>query len=68
VKLFPIKLLVVLVQLECREVKNHEIIENKGEYGDLSQIKRMKNCVIHDTMAQFKMKWRRLYGTKFTGD
>jgi hypothetical protein len=33
-------------------------IENKGEFGDLKQIKPVKNCAIRDTVAQLKMKRR----------
>jgi hypothetical protein len=32
--------------------------ENKGESGGFSQIRRLKNCAIGDTVAQLKIKWR----------
>jgi hypothetical protein len=58
VKLFWIKLLLVIMQFQCRRAKILNNLENKGEFGDFKQITRMKNCAIRDFVAQLKMKWR----------
>ena len=50
------------MQFQCRRTKMLNNIENKGEFDDLSQIKRMKNCAIRDAVAQLKMKWRKFGG------
>jgi hypothetical protein len=40
------------MQFQCRRTKMLRNIENKGEFGDLSQITQMKNCAIGDAVAQ----------------
>jgi hypothetical protein len=55
------------MQLRCRVVKNHESIENKGEFEVQAGFKRMINCAIRDVMAQLKWKWRGLRGAVGAG-
>jgi hypothetical protein len=44
-------------------MENIETVENKGEFCDLNQIKRARNCAIRDFVAQLKMRWRILFGS-----
>jgi hypothetical protein len=46
------------MQLGCRAVNNRKFIENKGEFENFIQNKRVGNCAIRDGMAQLKAKWR----------
>jgi hypothetical protein len=50
------------MQFRCRRAKMLNNLENKGESGDFSQMKRIRNCAIRDAVAQLKMKWRKLVG------
>jgi len=43
--------------------ENVRLSENKGKFAYFSQIRRLKNCAIGDTVAQLKMNWRRFGGT-----
>ena len=52
VKLFLIKLLVILMQVQCRRTKMLNNLETKGEFDDFNPIKRMKSCAIRDAVAQ----------------
>jgi hypothetical protein len=52
----------LLTQFQCRLAKKLNNLENKRESKDFSQINRAENCAICDVVAQFKMKWRSLFG------
>jgi hypothetical protein len=41
-----------VMQFQCRRTKKLRNRVNKGEFDDLTQITRMKNCATSDAVAQ----------------
>jgi hypothetical protein len=50
------------MQVWCRHLNFLENGENKGEFCDFNQTRRLKNCAICDAVAQSKLRWRKFGG------